>query len=81
MKNTITEKEYDLLAQACDQLLNARAHEFSRIANSSLHLIREHPIFLQQYLPLFTKSTVFFYFFFVGQVVKIPLLWEFKVVT
>ena len=70
MKNTITEKEYDLLAQACDQLLNAKAHEFSRIANSSLHLIREHPIFLQQYLPLFTKSTVFFYFFLLAKLLK-----------
>lgn len=70
MKNTITEKEYDLLAQACDQLLNASAHEFSRIANSSLHLIREHPIFLQQYLPLLTKSTVYFYFFLLAKLLK-----------
>ena len=70
MKNTITEKEYDLLANACDQLLNARAYEFSRIANSSLHLIREHPVFLKHYIPLFTKSTVFFNFFLLAKFLK-----------
>ena len=70
MKTTITEKEYDLLAQTCDQLLDTNAHEFSRIANSSLHLIREHPIFLQHYIPLFNKSTVFFYFFLFAKFLK-----------
>ena len=45
MKN-ITEAQYDQLCDACDALLQNNASSIERNANVFLHVIREHPIFL-----------------------------------
>lgn len=55
----ITEEQYDKLSKACDELLKKNA-SLERNANAYLHIIREHPIFLQNYIPLFNlKDTKF----------------------
>lgn len=60
MGETIGEAEYDLLCQECDLLLDDPSNELSRKANAWLHIIREHPIFLQSYTAVFTKSNLSF---------------------
>ena len=63
MEETIGEAEYDLLCQECDLLLDSSSNELSRKANSWLHVIREHPIFLQSYNAVFVKSNLSFSIF------------------
>lgn len=70
MKN-ITEAQYDQLCDACDALLQNNASSIERNANVFLHVIREHPIFLNAYRPLFYKNTISFFI----HLVKL-LLWN-----
>ena len=60
MKN-ITEAQYDQLCDACDALLRNNAYSFERNANAFLHVIREHPIFLNVYSAVFKKNGVSFF--------------------
>ncbi|MEL0226373.1 MAG: hypothetical protein VW912_06855 [Flavobacteriaceae bacterium] len=60
MKN-ITEAQYDQLCDACDALLQNNAYSFERNANAFLHVIREHPIFLNVYSAVFNKNGVSFF--------------------
>ena len=60
MKN-ITEAQYDQLCDACDALLQNNANSFERNANAFLHVIREHPIFLNVYSAVFNKNGVSFF--------------------
>lgn len=64
MKN-ITEAQYDQLCDACDALLQNNSLSFERNANAFLHVIREHPIFLQGYNALFHKSNTGFSLFLI----------------
>ena len=64
MKN-ITEAQYDQLCDACDALLQNNSLSFERNANDFLHVIREHPIFLQGYNALFHKSNTGFSLFLI----------------
>ena len=58
--NIITEGQYKQLCTACDALIKENSFSFERIANSSLHVIREHPIFLKNYSAVFHKEGVTF---------------------
>ena len=57
---TITEAQYDELCDACDALLKQKL-SYERMANAWLHVIREHPIFLNGYSALFNKGELLFY--------------------
>ena len=59
MKN-ITEAQYDQLCDACDALLQNNASSIERNANEFLHVIREHPIFLNTYSAVFYKKGISF---------------------
>jgi len=52
----MTEAEYLRLAEICDGLLREEAGN-ARVANTWLHVIREHPVFLQNYADLFSPSS------------------------
>lgn len=52
----MTEKEFKELCDVCDSLLVANDTSVTRIANSWLHIIREHPVFLKNYEGLFRPS-------------------------
>lgn len=49
----MNEREYRDLCSACDELLLDPAATPERIANTWLHVIREHPVFLSGYADLF----------------------------
>ena len=59
----ISEEQYDDLCICCDELLQERQNNPARFANSILHVIREHPIFLKKYSSLFNKTQTSFYFY------------------
>ena len=63
MQGSIGEEEYDFLCQECDSLLEKGPNELSRKANSWLHIIREHPVFLQYYSAIFKKEDISFALF------------------
>ena len=48
----ISEAQYDQLCKACDLFLNEKSFSLERNANSYLHVIREHPIFLKSSLKI-----------------------------
>ena len=56
---TFSEADYDKLCKACDLILNA-SNSPVRIANTTLNVIREHPIFLQNYSPVFLEKNYWF---------------------
>ena len=58
---SITEAQYDQLCDACDALLQ-QSSSFERKANTWLHVIREHPIFLQAYGAVFFDTNRGFFF-------------------
>lgn len=66
----ISEKEYDALCKACDRLLYDNIHPY-RVTNSALHVIRESPIFLNQYKILFEKSNQKFLFEILVKLIKL----------
>jgi hypothetical protein len=49
------EKEYIELCQTCDNVLLSTDSTNERVGIPWLHIIREHPIFLSNYIDLFTK--------------------------
>jgi hypothetical protein len=49
----LTEEQYKLLCEACDRLLLASDSTVERVAIPWLHIIREHPVFLANYVDLF----------------------------
>lgn len=53
----LTEEQYRLLCEACDQVLTAPDSRLERVAISWLHVIREHPIFMANYVDLFQPQT------------------------
>ena len=59
MKN-ITEAQYDQLCDACDNIINNKPNSFERNANAFLHVIREHPIFLNVQTNFYTRIVSFF---------------------
>jgi len=52
----LNEKQYDSLCEACDRVLLASDSTTERIAIPWLHVIREHPIYLANYVDLFEFS-------------------------
>ena len=66
----ITETQYDQLCKTCDNIINNKPDSFARTANSFLHVIREHPIFLNTYKPIFYSNIFRFYFFILTQLFK-----------
>lgn len=49
----MNEEQYNALCKACDQLLLASGTSKERIATPWLHVIRAHPIFLENYAEIF----------------------------
>ena len=52
----MTEEEYKLLCSTCDSILFEDHENMDRVAISWLHVIREHPVFLDKYEGLFKKQ-------------------------
>ncbi len=57
----ITEAQYNKLCNACDRLLKKNELSFERNANAWLNVIREHPVFLNDYSIIFYKSSLAFF--------------------
>ena len=55
----MNEEQYQELCNLCDKTLLAQDSKIERVANPWLHVIREHPVFLKNYIELFepTHST------------------------
>lgn len=54
----ITKSDYEKLCKFCDKVLLDKDATNNVISNTSLHIIREHPAFLQSYKVLFTSSRI-----------------------
>ena len=52
MSNTYSEEKYRKLCESCDRVLTSQETDVNRVAISWLHVIREHPIFLNNYLDI-----------------------------
>ena len=67
----ITKKQYFNICKTCDDiLLNSEDNAF-KTANSFLHVIREHPNFLENYKRVFEKVNYFFIFYnFISNTLK-----------
>ena len=70
MQESIGEEEYDFLCQECDSFLKKGPNELSRKANSWLHIIREHPIFIKSYFAIFKKGDVSFALFLFRKIIQ-----------
>ncbi len=70
----ITETQYNHLCKVCDSILKKEPVSFTRNANSLLNVIREHPIFLNIYKPIFYKNSFKFYFFILISFLKIIIV-------
>ena len=77
--NYITETQYDQLCDACDALLQKDTLSTERKANTWLHIIREHPIFLQSYTAIFAKGTPSFLLFLFLKLLKYSLIGGLKI--
>ena len=55
----MNKNEYIKLCNSCDEILTSPMSTLERVAIPWLHVIREHPVFLQRYEHLFfvTRST------------------------
>jgi len=53
----LNEEQYRLLFDACDRVLLAPDSTIERVAIPWLHVIREHPVFLANYVDLFEPAT------------------------
>jgi len=49
----LNEDDYKLLCYECDNLLNDKNTSPERVSNSWLHIVREHPDFLKNYIDIF----------------------------
>ncbi len=74
----ITESQYDQLCKSCDNVIDNKPNSFERNANSFLHVIREHPIFLKTYIPVFYNNNFKFYFFIITQLFKSVIVGFFR---
>ncbi|MDA9184187.1 hypothetical protein N9O25_01185 [Flavobacteriaceae bacterium] len=63
--NYLSEVEFDLLCLESDKVLHEKPNSRYRQANNLLHIIREHPVFLGQYSPIFNHSSAQFFFFLI----------------
>jgi hypothetical protein len=52
----LNEEQYRLLCEACDRVLLATDSTLERVAIPWLHVIREHPVFLANYVDLFAST-------------------------
>ena len=57
MSNTLNEEQYRKLREACDRVLLGPETTIERVAISWLHIIREHPVFLDNYLDVVDPRT------------------------
>lgn len=73
----ITEAQYDQLCDACDALLQHSSSN-ERKANAWLHVIREHPIFLKAYTPIYFKTNRQFFFSLFGQLTRFIIVGGYK---
>lgn len=78
--NRITETDYDKLCSACDALLNKNPSSITRNVNSSLHVIREHPIFLSSYQSIFEKNDLKFYTQLLKQLLRNIVVGTYKLI-
>lgn len=63
----LTEKQYQSLCDACDQVLQAPESTLTTTAIPWLHVIREHPVFLLKYRDLFMgQNSIFANSFILG---------------
>jgi len=78
----MTEEEYDLLCSTCDSILLEDNVQHECIAIPWLHVIREHPVFLQQYEDLFCSQRLskhfksYFRNVFIKAYSSIRLIWR-----
>ena len=56
-KIELKEEQYRALCEACDGVLSASDTSVERVAIAWLHIIREHPIFLENYRDIFNDIT------------------------
>lgn len=75
---TISEADYDKLCNACDALLKKHPTSLTRNSNASLHVIREHPIFLSKYEVIFEKNSAIFYLSLIIKLLKNIILGTYK---
>lgn len=52
----MNEKQYREICDVCDQILKAPDSTIERVAISWLHVVREHPVFLENYSGLFNSG-------------------------
>jgi hypothetical protein len=52
-----TEDQYRKLCQVCDALLAEGIRNEARVANAWLHVVREHPVFLERYAGVFKTDS------------------------
>jgi hypothetical protein len=50
----VNEEQYQALCKACDELLQAADSTVERVATPWLHVIRAHPVFLENYADIFS---------------------------
>ena len=55
----LNEKEYSLLCKACDSVLMDQHSTIECTSIPWLHIIREHPVFFESYLDLFSDKKTF----------------------
>jgi hypothetical protein len=65
----LNNNEYKLLAKTLNRLVERYKHKIDLLCHNSIHLIREHPIFLSKYESIFTynfiKFTLFCFYRFI----------------
>lgn len=76
----ITEAQYSQLCLACDALLKENGDSFERNANAYLHVIREHPIFLNNYTVLYKKRGFVFFIYLLKKLFWHVILGSYKLV-
>ena len=76
----LTEAQYSQLCLACDALLKENSASFERNANALLHVIREHPIFLNNYSVLFQKREFIFSIYLIKKLFWHVILGSYKLV-
>lgn len=58
MHPEIDEQQYVALCEGCDAILREDPQDTARISLAWLHVIREHPVFLERYQRLFVKAEI-----------------------
>ncbi len=72
-----SEKKFEFLCKQCDEILLEKKNNIFRQGNHILHVVREHPIFISRYAPIFKYKNHKFYFFlfkrFAANIIKLFL--------